>query len=163
MARKKHTGGTQATLALERAGIVHTLHPYEHDDQNTHFGDEAADVLGVEPERIFKTLVVSDGKQLAVAIVPVAHQLDLKAMAHALGLKKVDLADPAVAARSSGYVIGGISPIGQKTPLPTVLDESASGFATVFVSAGRRGLQVELAPTDLVALTRAQTAPIARA
>lgn len=162
MGKKKHAGGTPATVALERAGIAHTLHAYTHDDATTHFGEEAAAALGVEPTRIFKTLVVGDGDRLAVAVVPVARQLDLKAMAHAVGAKKVDLADPAVAARSSGYVIGGISPVGQKHPLPTVVDESALVFDSVFVSAGRRGLQVELSPADLLRVTAATTASIAR-
>lgn len=157
--------GTPATLALEAAGIAYVLHPYDHDPANRHYGDEAAAALGVDPLQIFKTLVVDIGAgrpPLAVAVVPVAAQLDLKAMAGALGVKKVDLADPAVAARASGYVVGGISPIGQKTPLPTVIDETASLFDTVFVSAGRRGLQVELAPDALVAVTGGQFADIAR-
>lgn len=154
---------TPATAVLDAAGIDYSLHPYEHDPANTHFGDEAAHALGVDPLRIFKTLVVDAGdRQLAVAVVPVAAQLDLKAMATTLGTKKVDLADPAVAARSSGYMVGGISPIGQKNPLPTVIDETAELFDTIFVSAGRRGLQVCLSPTDLAAVTHAAFADIAR-
>lgn len=156
---------TPATTALDAAGIAYTLHPYDHDPANRHFGDEAAAALGVDPLRIFKTLVVETGTgrpPLAVAVVPVAAQLDLKAMAAALGVKKVDLADPAAAARSSGYLVGGISPIGQKTALPTVIDETAELFDTVYVSAGRRGLQVELAPGDLLRVTGGEFADIAR-
>lgn len=156
---------TPATTALDAAGIAYTLHPYDHDPANRHFGDEAAAALGVDPLRIFKTLVVDTGTgrpPLAVAVLPVAAQLDLKAMATALGVKKVDLADPAAAARSSGYLVGGISPIGQKTALPTVIDETAELFDTVYVSAGRRGLQVELAPGDLLRVTGGEFADIAR-
>ena len=156
---------TPATRALDTAGIGYTLHPYEHDPTNRHFGEEAAAALGVDPLRIFKTLVVETGAgrpPLAVAVVPVAAQLDLKAMATALGVKKVDLADPAAATRSSGYLVGGISPIGQKTALPTVIDETADLFDTIYLSAGRRGLQIELAPADLARVTGAQVADIAR-
>lgn len=154
---------TPATAALDTAGIAYSLHPYEHDPANRHFGDEAAAALGVDPLQIFKTLVVdAGGRRLCVAVVPVAAQLDLKAMATALGVKSVDLADPALAARSSGYVVGGISPIGQKNPLPTVIDETAELFDAVYVSAGRRGLQVSLSPADLAAVTAASFADIAR-
>lgn len=156
---------TPATAALDAAGIAYQLHSYEHDPANRHFGEEAAAALGVDPLRIFKTLIVDTGTgrpPFAVAVVPVAAQLDLKAMATALGVKKVDLADPVAAARSSGYLVGGISPIGQKTPLPTVIDETAEISDTVYVSAGRRGLQVELAPTDLARMTGGRFADIAR-
>ncbi len=156
---------TPATRALDRAGVGYTLHAYEHDPANRHFGDEAATALGVDPLRIFKTLVVDVGTgrpPLAVAVVPVAARLDLKTMATALGVKKVELADPALASRSSGYLVGGISPFGQKTPLPTVIDETAELFDTVFVSAGRRGLQVELSPADLARITHGSLADIAR-
>lgn len=156
---------TPATRVLDDAGVLHTLHSYDHDPANRHFGEEAAAALGVDPLRIFKTLVVDAGSgrpSLAVAVVPVAGQLDLKALAIALGVKKVELADPAAASRSSGYLVGGISPIGQKAPLPTVIDETADLFDTVFVSAGRRGLQVELAPADLVRITAGRLADIAR-
>lgn len=154
------TGGTPATVALTRAGIDHTLHPYDHDPAETGFGVEAAARLGVSPDRIFKTLVIDTGSALAVAVVPVSSRLDLKAMAGALGVKKVALADSGHAARSSGYVIGGISPIGQKTPLTTVIDASAARHHLVMVSAGRRGLQVELRPTDLLRVTAGRYAPI---
>lgn len=161
MAKHKNAAGTPATVALTRAGVAFTLHPYEHHDDTTAYGDEAAAQLGVDRNRIFKTLVADVGGQLTVAVVPVAHQLDLKALARACGAKKAEMADPAAAQRSSGYVLGGISPIGQRTALPTVIDASAAGHETVFVSAGRRGLQVELAPADLVGATGAITASIA--
>ncbi|MEA4943083.1 MAG: Cys-tRNA(Pro) deacylase [Propionicimonas sp.] len=156
---------TPATAALDAAGVAYTVHPYAHDPGNRHFGEEAAAALGVDPLRIFKTLVVDSSTgprpELAVAVVPVAAHLDLKAMAAALGVKKVQLADPGVAARSSGYIVGGISPLGQKTALPTIIEETAQLFDTVFVSAGRRGLQVELSPAELARLTRASFADIA--
>lgn len=152
-------------MALTTAGIAYTLHPYTHHDDSHDFGAEAARELGVDELRIFKTLVVDVGAgrpSLAVGIVPVAGQLDLKAFAAAVGARKAAMAKPADAARSSGYVVGGISPIAQKTPLPTVLDETAQLFDTVYVSAGRRGLQVELAPSDLLAITHARWGDIAR-
>jgi Cys-tRNA(Pro)/Cys-tRNA(Cys) deacylase len=123
---------------------------------------EAAEALGVDPARVFKTLLVDTGSALAVAIVPVDRQLDLKAVSAALGAKKVAMADPALAERSTGYVVGGISPIGQKRALPVVLDESALAHDTVLVSGGRRGLDLELAPQDLARVVEARTAPIAR-
>jgi Cys-tRNA(Pro)/Cys-tRNA(Cys) deacylase len=164
--KKKSGGGTPATDALDAAGIAHTLHPYTHHDDVQAFGAEAAAELGWDPARLFKTLVVDSnpgGKaQLAVAVVPVAGMLDLKAIAAALGTKRVEMADPTLAARSSGYVVGGISPIGQRTPLPTVIDTTAQGFDTVAVSAGKRGLQVELAASDLARVTGAIFAEIGR-
>ena len=165
---KKQAGGTPATEALARAGVAHTLHPYEHHDGERHFGDEATAALGLDPNRVFKTLVAdvadtADGRpRLVVAVVPVARQLDLKALAGAVGAKKAVMADPTAAQRSSGYVLGGISPLGQRTPLPTVVDATAADFASVYVSAGRRGLQVELAPADLVAVTGATLAAVRR-
>ena len=164
MAKQSKPGGTPATAALTKAGVAFTVHPYAHVEGQRHFGDEATAALGLDPERVFKTLVVElagRGGALAVGVVPVASQLDLKAFAAALGAKKAAMADPAAAQRSSGYVLGGISPIGQRTALDTVVDVSALGLATVFVSAGRRGLQVELDPADLVAVTGATVAPIA--
>ena len=158
---KKSSGGTPATAALSAAGVPFTLRPYEHHPDAANFGEEAAAALGVEPTRIFKTLVADLAGKLVVGIVPVAGQLDLKALAGVLGGKKATMADPALAARSSGYVLGGISPIGQRTRLPTVLDSSAEAYPTILVSAGRRGLQVELAVIDLVRLTGATVAPIA--
>jgi len=163
VAKQKSSSGTPATVALAKAGIAFTVHPYAHADDTTAYGDEAATQLGVDRNRIFKTLVADVAGRLTVAVVPVAHQLDLKALARAVGAKKAEMADPAAAQRSSGYVLGGISPIGQRTPLPTVVDVSALAYDTVFVSAGRRGLQVELAPGDLIELTRATSAAIATA
>lgn len=164
MARRKKTpGGTPATEALTAAGVGFTLVEYTHHDDATDFGAEAARETGIDATRVFKTLVVSLGpRQLAVGVVPVAGMLDLKALAGALGAKKVEMADPAAAARSSGYVLGGISPIGQRTPLPTVVDSSALEHGTIYVSGGKRGLQVGLAPGDLAAVTGARFAPIAR-
>lgn len=156
------SGGTPATLALTRAGVAFTLHPYVHDEASTAFGEEAAAALGVEPTRIFKTLLADVDGELVVAVVPVARQLDLKALAASLGRKKASMADRAAATRSTGYVLGGISPVGQRTRLRTVVDTSADGFPSVYVSAGRRGLQVELAPADLLEVTGATSAVIAR-
>ena len=153
-------GGTPATVALTRAGVAFTLHPYPHDDATTAFGDEAAAALGVDPGRIFKTLLADVGGELVVAVVPVARQLDLKALAAVLGAKRATMADPAAATRSTGYVLGGISPLGQRTRLRTVVDDSAATFPTVYVSAGKRGLQVELDPADLVAVTGARSGPV---
>lgn len=151
---------------MSAAGVSFHMHAYTHDPRATSYGMEAAEALGFPPEQVFKTLLVdvSSGPrpELAVGIVPVHLKLDLKAIATALGAKKAVMADPTQASRSSGYVVGGISPIGQKTPLPTVLDESAILLESVLVSGGRRGLDVELAPDDLVALTGATYAPIAR-
>jgi Cys-tRNA(Pro)/Cys-tRNA(Cys) deacylase len=165
MARKRAAaGGTPATVALEKAGAAFTLHPYAHEEASgLPYGEEAAKALGVAPERLFKTLVAEVDGVLAVAVVPVAGSLDLKALAAALGGKRAAMADPAAAERSTGYVRGAISPLGQRKALRTVVAASAAGFPTVFVSAGKRGLQVELAPADLIALTRATTAPVARA
>lgn len=163
MARSKTPGsGTPATVALDRAHIPYTLHPYEHDAASTHYGEEAAEQLGVDPTTIFKTLVVDTGSGLAVAVLPVAGQLDPKAMAAALSVKKVSLADAPAAARSSGYVVGGISPIGQRTRLVTVVDDSARQQELIMVSAGRRGLQLRLAPDDLCRASEGTYARITR-
>lgn len=153
---------TPATLALERAGVPFTPHVYEHHESATNFGEEAAAALGLREEQVFKTLVVSVDGDLAVAIVPVADRLDLKAIAAAVGGKKASLADPTLAERRTGYVVGGISPVGQKTRIRTVLDASASDHPTIFVSGGRRGFDIELSPADLARVTQASTAPIAR-
>lgn len=161
-ARKKQSGGTPATVALDRAGVDHQIRSYEHDPAAKSYGLEAAEALGVEPARVFKTLLVDTDRGLGVGIVPVDTHLDLKAIASSLGAKKAAMADPGVAERTTGYVVGGISPIGQKKALPTILDESAAGFATILVSGGKRGLDIELAPADLLALTRGSTGPIAR-
>lgn len=149
-------------MALTAAGVAFSRHAYEHDPTARSFGLEAAQVLGLPPEQVFKTLVVDTGEGLSVAVVPVAGQLDLKAMASALGVKRVTMADRAAAQRSSGYVVGGISPIGQKRTLPTVVDESAVLFDVVYVSGGRRGLDLGVSPSDLVRITQAAVADIAR-
>jgi Cys-tRNA(Pro)/Cys-tRNA(Cys) deacylase len=162
MARKAAAGGTPATVALTRAGIAYALHPYEHDPRADSYGLEAAAALGVPPERVFKTLMASLDGTLVVGVVPVAGQLDHMALARALGGSRATMADVAAAERATGYVAGGISPVGQKKAHRTVLDESALSFDTVFVSGGRRGLDLELAPADLVAVTSATTAPIGR-
>ncbi|HXD60407.1 MAG TPA: Cys-tRNA(Pro) deacylase [Lacisediminihabitans sp.] len=154
--------GTPATVALAAAGIRFTAHSYEHDPANRNFGTEAASALGLDLERVFKTLVADVDGRLVVAIVPVTGRLDLGALAAAVGGKRASLADPAVAQRKTGYVVGGISPIGQKSRLKTVLDETAELFDTVFVSGGKRGFDLQLAPSDLIAVTAAAVAAIAR-
>ena len=154
---------TPAVRALEKARVAHTLHPYdpEHPSDQGH-GEAAVAALGADPRQVFKTLVTRVDGVLTVAVVPVSGSLDLKALAAAAGGRKAAMADPADAERTTGYVLGGISPLGQRKALPTVVDESALALPTVMVSAGRRGLQVELPPGDLVRLTRARTAPISR-
>jgi Cys-tRNA(Pro)/Cys-tRNA(Cys) deacylase len=160
---KKSGGkGTPATVAATRAGVAFTLHPYETAGGEESYGEAAADALGVSRDRLFKTLVAEVDGDLTVAVVPVSATLDLKALALAVGGKRAAMADPVQAERVTGYVRGGISPLGQRKSLPTVVDASASGFPTIYVSAGRRGLQVELAPADLIRLTGAATAGIAR-
>lgn len=154
--------GTPATVALSAAGIPFTPHSYEHDPANTNFGLEAAEALNLDPEQVFKTLLVEVDRQLVVGIVPVTGKLDLKALASAVGGKKAEMADPKLAERRTGYIVGGISPIGQKNKHTTVLDETAELFDTVFVSGGRRGLDIELAPADLIRVTDAIVAAIAR-
>lgn len=144
-----------------RAKIAHTLHPYHHDPRSTAFGDEVVLALGIDAHRIFKTLVAQVDGALTVGVVPVAAHLNLKALASAVGGKKGAMAPVAEAERSSGYVAGGISPLGQRKPLATVVDSSALTYKTIFVSAGKRGLQVELAPADLITLTQARSASIA--
>ncbi len=153
--------GTPATALLTKLQIAHTLHPYEHDSRAQAYGEEAAAALDVDPARMFKTLIATVDGKLACAVVPVAARLDLKRFAAALGGKRAELAEPAAAARATGYVVGGISPIGQKARLRVVVDESAQAFPTVYVSAGKRGLQVQLAPADLLRAADASLAPIA--
>ena len=153
--------GTPATVLLARQKVAHTLHPYAHDPRAEAFGDEAAAALGIAPQRIFKTLIATIDGRLVCTVVPVAGRLDLKALAAVVGGKRAAMAEPAAAQRATGYVLGGISPLGHKSRLPVVVDDSAQQFPTVFVSAGQRGLQVELAPADLVRLTSARCAPIA--
>jgi Cys-tRNA(Pro)/Cys-tRNA(Cys) deacylase len=153
--------GTPATVALRRDGIPFTEHAYDHDPANTNFGLEAATALGLDPDRVFKTLMADVDGHLVVAIVPVTGKLDLKGLASALHGKRAAMADPALAERRTGYVVGGISPIGQKTAHPTVLDETAELWDTVYVSGGRRGFDIELTPADLVRATGAVLADIA--
>jgi Cys-tRNA(Pro)/Cys-tRNA(Cys) deacylase len=164
VAKKKQpgSGGTPATVALTRAGVEHAVHTYEHDPAATSYGLEAAEAMGLDPGRVFKTLLASVDDKLVVGVVPVSGQLDLKAVAAAVGAKKAVMADPAAAERATGYVVGGISPLGQKRAHPTVVDASALDHPTVFVSGGRRGMEIELAPADLVAQTRATVAAIGR-
>jgi Cys-tRNA(Pro)/Cys-tRNA(Cys) deacylase len=163
VARKKQAGGgTPATLALTSAGVAFELHHYEHDPRAASYGLEAAEALGVEPARVFKTLLATLDGTLVVGIVPVAGQLDLKALARTLGGSKAAMAEVSAAERATGYVAGGISPVGQKRRHRTVLDESAREHATIFVSGGRRGLDLEITPADLVATTEAITAQIGR-
>jgi Cys-tRNA(Pro)/Cys-tRNA(Cys) deacylase len=138
------------------------LRPYDHDASATSYGEEAANALGLSPHRVFKTLLARVDDRLVVAVVPVSGSLDLKALAAAMGGKRAAMAEPADAERATGYVVGGISPLGTRTALPTAIDESVSDDEVVYVSAGRRGLQVSLAPADLVRLTRATVAPIRR-
>ncbi|GHG71695.1 Cys-tRNA(Pro) deacylase [Streptomyces griseocarneus] len=155
-------GATPAITALEQAGTAFSVHSYDHDPAAASYGEEAARALGVEPGRVFKTLVADVDGALTVAVVPVSGSLDLKALAAAVGGKRAAMADPAAAERVTGYVRGGISPLGQRRRLPTALDASARSHATICVSAGRRGLEVELSPADLALLTDAVIAPIAR-
>jgi Cys-tRNA(Pro)/Cys-tRNA(Cys) deacylase len=160
--KAQQAGGTPATVALTAAGTAFTLHVYEHDPAHPSYGEEAAEAMGVSPERVFKTLVAEVDGALTVAVVPVAGSLDLKALAAALGAKRATMADPAAAERTTGYVRGGISPLGQRRKLPTVIDASAEDHPTICVSGGRRGLEVELSPKSLASLTGALVAPVSR-
>ncbi|MEO6115039.1 MAG: Cys-tRNA(Pro) deacylase [Pseudolysinimonas sp.] len=153
--------GTPATAALAAAGIPFVEHVYSHDPAVANFGLEAAEALEVQAERVFKTLLAEVDSRLVVGVVPVTGTLDLKALAAAVGGKRAAMADPALAERRTGYVVGGISPIGQKIAHQTVLDETVELWDTVFVSGGRRGLDLELAPADLVRATGATIAAIA--
>ena len=165
MSRRDAAGsaaGTPATVALTRAGIEFTVHAYDHDPRATSFGEEAAAALGLTTVEVFKTLLAMVDGEPVVGIVPVVGALDLKALASAAGGRRAEMADPTVAQRLTGYVLGGISPIGQKRALPTFLDESAVLLDTVYVSGGRRGLDIGLAPDDLLAVTGGQYAAIAR-
>lgn len=153
--------GTPATLLLAKQKVPHTLHTYEHDPRHASYGTEASESLGLPPERVFKTLVAEVDGVLTVGVVPVATQLDLKALASAVGGKKARMAEVGAAERATGYVAGGISPLGQRKRLPVVVDESATAFPTIFCSGGRRGLEIEITPDDLVRLASAVVAPIA--
>lgn len=162
MAKKQRVGGTPATTALAAAGVSFTVHDYDHDPRSESYGEEAAAAMGISPARVFKTLLAEVDGTLTVAVVPVSGQLDLKALARAVGGRKAAMADPKAAERSTGYVVGGISPIGQKRAHPTVVDATVHDHPSVYVSAGRRGLEIELSPADLVRLTDAVTALIGR-
>lgn len=154
---------TPAIKALERDGATFELLSYEHDPRVAAYGEEAARALSLEPRSVFKTLVVRlDDGRLAIGIVPVTAQLDLKALAKAAGARRAGMAEAAVAERATGYVLGGISPLGQKKRLPTLVDESAVSFTSIHVSGGRRGLEIRLAPADLIRLTGARLVPLAR-
>ncbi|MEV1288472.1 Cys-tRNA(Pro) deacylase [Micromonospora sp. NPDC049679] len=153
--------GTPATALLTKQRIAYTTHPYDVSPDSPHYGAEVAAALGVPPAQVFKSLVTEVDGALTVAVVPVTGELDLKALAAAVGGKRAALADRALAERTTGYVRGGISPLGQRKRLPTVIDSSAEALPTLYVSAGRRGLQVALAPADLIRLTAATLAPIA--
>ena len=166
MAKAAKQGGsaasTPATVTLTRAGVPFTVHAYEHDPRAASFGQEAADALGLSVAEVFKTLMALVDGQPVVGIVPVSGSLDLKALAAAAGGRRADLADAAVAQRLTGYVVGGISPIGQKKAVPTFLDDSARALRTIYVSGGRRGLDLGLAPDDLLRVTHGSYAPIGR-
>lgn len=156
-------GRTPALVVLSAAEVQHSVHLYDHDPRaDVGYGLEAAEALGLPADQVFKTLLAEVDGTLTVAVVPVTGTLDLKALAAAVGGKRATMASPATAQRATGYVVGGISPLGQRTMHPTVIDASVELFDTVYISGGRRGLDIGLAPQDLVALTRAVVAEIAR-
>lgn len=165
--KHKHTGGTPATALLRRHGVEFTLHEFTHSPGERNYGLVAAESLGIDAGRVFKTLLAKvDGlaaPSVAVGIVPVSGQLSLKELAQSLGAKRAEMCDPVVAERLTGYVVGGISPFGQKKRLPTSVDESCRSHRTIFVSGGKRGLEIEVAPDDLIAVLDAVIAPIAAA
>lgn len=154
---------TPATALLGKLGIAYSAHAYQHNPRRGSYGLEASEALGVEPGRVFKTLVAEVDGALTIGVVPVAGQLDLKALASAAGGKKAAMAEVAAAERATGYVAGGISPLGHRKRLAVVIDSSALGYPTIYCSAGRRGLELELAPADLVRAAGAVVAPIAAA
>jgi len=157
---RANTTLTPATIILDGAGVQYTSHKYEHDARNDDYGAESSRALGVPPERIFKTLIIMNEKEYAVALVPVSDQASMKRIAQVLGSKKCQLTDTRIAEKLTGYVVGGISPLGQKTRQRTLMDQSALAWETVFVSGGRRGLSLELSPRDLIQLTNSVVAPI---
>lgn len=152
---------TPAIKLLKKQKIPHTIHEYKHDSSVHSYGEEAAQKMGVDPKSVFKTLVVQSDKMMAVGIVPVISTLNLKSMAKALGVKKVAMADPKNVENTTGYILGGVSPLGQKKRLKTVIDQSAFEYESIFVSAGKRGLEVEVDPKDLEKLLQADKAKIA--
>jgi Cys-tRNA(Pro)/Cys-tRNA(Cys) deacylase len=160
--------GTRAIDQARRAGVAYEVHEYAHDARASlqqggrGYALEAVDALGIEASRVFKTIVVSVDARLALAVVPADAEVDLKAVAHALGGRKAAIALPADAEKATGYVLGGISPLGTRRPLPVVIDSSAASFPTIHVSGGRRGLEIELAAADLVRLTAGRLASVAR-
>lgn len=160
--RRQAPGGTPAIDVLTADGAAFEVHAYDHDPRAESYGAEAAAALGIAVEQVFKTLLADVDGELVVAVVPVSGQLDLKALAKAVGGRRATMADPQAAERATGYVVGGISPLGQRRPHRTVVDDTALAWETVNVSAGRRGLEIELAPADLVRLTDAVTAPVRR-
>ena len=164
MARKEATGSSPATVALVRAGVAFDLHPYEHGAGTGHsrYGLEAVGALGLDPAQVFKTLVAGVDGRLVVAVVPVSGSLDLKALAAAVGGKRAEMAEAAEAERATGFVVGGISPVGHRSRLDVVVDATATDLERVYVSAGRRGLQMSLSPGDLVAVTGGRVAPVGR-
>ena len=162
MAKRRSAGGTPATVALEAAGVAFSTHAYDHDPAAASYGLEAATLLGLDPAAVLKTLLADVDGRLVVAVVPVSGTLDLKALAAAVGGKRAAMADPRAAERSTGYVVGGISPLGQRKRCPTVLDAAAADLPTVYVSGGRRGLDLGLDPRDLVRLLDAVAAPVGR-
>lgn len=153
---------TPAIKIAKKKKIKFRIHEYDHDPSAEAYGKEAADKLGVDPDCVYKTLVTADGKNLIVAIVPVMKRLDMKALAREAGVKKLAMADIKVVEKTTGYVVGGVSPLGQKKRLPTIIDSSAETYETIYVSGGRRGLEIELSPRDLSALLGAGFGSISR-
>jgi Cys-tRNA(Pro)/Cys-tRNA(Cys) deacylase len=152
---------TPAITALEKASVAYKLHEYHHDPTTTNYGHEAAEKLSLEAAQVFKTLVIKlETDELAVAVIPVSLTLNLKSSAKSLGAKKAQMADPQSVERTTGYVLGGVSPIGQKKHLKTLIDESAAQFESIFVSGGRRGLEIEIDPADLCTITKGCYAPV---
>jgi Cys-tRNA(Pro)/Cys-tRNA(Cys) deacylase len=162
MASGNRRAGTPATVALSKVGVTYDLHPYEHVEGSRSFGDEAVTALDLDPARVFKTLVARVDGTLLLAVVPVSSMLDLKAVAAAVGGKRAEMAEPADAERATGYVVGGISPLGSRSRLRVVVDTSALTAERMWCSAGKRGLQMSLRPEDLVRATGALVAPVAR-
>jgi Cys-tRNA(Pro)/Cys-tRNA(Cys) deacylase len=156
-------GGTPAIVALDAAGVRYAVHEFEHQPGERNYGEAAALAIGVDPQRVFKTLVVNADQQQVVGIVPVSGQLSLRELAAAVGAKRAEMCPVPIAQRITGYVVGGISPFGQKRRLPTVIDETCVLFDTIYVSGGKRGLDIEIAPDDLIAVLGARVAPIGTA